>query len=170
MPMPLPTLVVPEYECVLPFGQKVTYRPFLVREEKLLYIAMETGDQKEMVKAVKEIIKNCTSVKKVDTLATFDIEYLFLKIRAKSVGEVSEFKLTCPDDGETTVEMEIEIDSIKIQKNKDHKNIIKLDDKYSMKLRYPSFDQFIDNNFEVNDNVSDVNKSLDMITSCIEMV
>ena len=94
--MPLPTLVVPEYECTLPFGQKVTYRPFLVREEKLLYMAMESQDQKEMIKAVKEIIKNCTSVKKIDTLATFDIEYLFLRIRAKSVGEVSEFKVVAP--------------------------------------------------------------------------
>ena len=77
--MPLPTLVVPEYECSLPSGQIVKYRPFLVREEKLLYIAMESGDQKEMIKAVKEIIKNCTSVKKVDNLATFEIEYLFLQ-------------------------------------------------------------------------------------------
>ena len=97
--MPLPTLVVPEYECNLPSGKKVTYRPFLVREEKLLYVAMESQDQKEMVKAVKEIIKNCTSVKNVGTLSTFDIELLFLRIRAKSVGEISEFKLTCPDDG-----------------------------------------------------------------------
>jgi hypothetical protein len=135
-------------------------------------MALESEDMKQISNGIVQILNDCILTRgvKVESLATFDIEYLFLNVRAKSVGETVEVNVTCPDDGETTVEMEIEIDSIKIQKNKDHKNIIKLDDKYSMKLRYPSFDQFIDNNFEVNQDVSDVNKSLDMITSCIEMV
>ena len=171
--MPLPKINTPTYELELPStGKKIKYRPFLVREEKILLMALESEDMKQISNGIIQILNDCIITRgvKVQTLATFDIEYLFLNVRAKSVGETVEVNITCPDDGETTVEMEIEIDSIKVQKNKGHKNIIKLDDKYSMKLRYPSFDQFIDNNFEVNDNVSDVNKSLDMITSCIEMV
>ena len=124
--MPLPKLSIPDYECTLPRGQKVTYRPFLVREEKLLYMAMETQNNKEMIKAVKEIIKNCTNVKNLSELATFDIEYLFLKIRGKSVGEVSEFKLTCPDDEKTQVEVEVNLDEVKVEIPKDHTNVIKL--------------------------------------------
>ena len=171
--MPLPKINTPTYELELPStGKKIKYRPFLVKEEKILLMALESEDMKQISNGIVQILNDCILTRgvKVESLATFDIEYLFLNVRAKSVGETVEVNITCPDDGETTVEMEIEIDSIKVQKNKDHKNIIKLDDKYSMKLRYPSFDQFIDNNFEVNDNVSDVNKSLDMITSCIEMV
>jgi len=171
--MPLPKINTPTYELELPStGKKIKYRPFLVKEEKVLLMALESEDMKQISNGIVQILNDCILTRgvKVESLATFDIEYLFLNVRAKSVGETVEVNVTCPDDGETTVEMEIEIDSIKIQKNKDHKNIIKLDDKYSMKLRYPSFDQFIDNNFEVNQDVSDVNKSLDMITSCIEMV
>ena len=171
--MPLPKINTPTYELELPStGKKIKYRPFLVKEEKILLMALESEDMKQISNGIVQILNDCILTRgvKVESLATFDIEYLFLNVRAKSVGETVEVNITCPDDGETTVEMEIEIDSIKVQKNKDHKNIIKLDDKYSMKLRYPSFDQFIDNNFEVNEDVSDVNKSLDMITSCIEMV
>ena len=171
--MPLPKINTPTYELELPStGKKIKYRPFLVKEEKILLMALESEDMKQISNGIIQILNDCIMTRgvKVQTLATFDIEYLFLNVRAKSVGETVEVNVTCPDDEETTVDMEIEIDSIKVQKNKDHKNIIKLDDKYSMKLRYPSFDQFIDNNFEVNDNVSDVNKSLNMITSCIEMV
>ena len=144
--MPLPTLVVPEYECTLPFGQKVTYRPFLVREEKLLYMAMESQDQKEMIKAVKDIIKNCTSVKKIETLATFDIEYLFLRIRAKSVGEVSEFKVIAPDDNETQVEVEVNLEEVEVIVPKEHTNKIKITDEVTLVMKYPSIDTFVKNN------------------------
>lgn len=167
MPMPLPTLVVPEYECVLPFGQKVTYRPFLVREEKLLYIAMETGDQKEMVKAVKEIIKNCTSVKKVDTLATFDIEYLFLKIRAKSVGEVSEFKLTCPDDGETQVDVEVNLDEVEVQVPDNHSNKVKITDDVTLVMKYPSIDTFVKTNLSENPGLEDI---FQLAADCVDQI
>lgn len=167
MPMPLPTLVVPEYECVLPFGQKVTYRPFLVREEKLLYIAMETGDQKEMVKAVKEIIKNCTSVKKVDTLATFDIEYLFLKIRAKSVGEVSEFKLTCPDDGETQVDVEVNLDEVEVQVPDNHSSKVKITDDVTLVMKYPSIDTFVKTNLSENPGLEDI---FQLAADCVDQI
>lgn len=171
--MPLPKINTPTYELELPStGKKIKYRPFLVKEEKILLLALESEDMKQISSGIIQILNDCILTRgvKVESLATFDIEYLFLNVRAKSVGETVEVSVTCPDDGETTVDMEIDIDSIKVQKDKNHKNIIKLDDTYSMKMKYPSFNQFIDNNFDVNEDVSDVNKSLDMITSCIEMV
>lgn len=171
--MPLPKINTPTYEMELPSsGKKIKYRPFLVKEEKILLIALETEDMKQISNGLIEILNNCIITRgiKVQSLATFDIEYLFLNARARSVGETVGVQLPCPDDDETNVDVEIDIDSIKVQKSKEHKNIIKLDNRYTMKLRYPSFEQFIGNNFELNDNVSDITKSLDMITSCIEMV
>ena len=171
--MPLPKINTPTYELELPStGKKIKYRPFLVREEKILLMALESEDMKQISSGIIQILNDCILTRgvKVQTLATFDIEYLFLNVRAKSVGESVEVTVTCPDDGETTVDMEIDIDSIKVQKDKGHKSIVKLDNKYSMKLKYPSFDQFIDSNFEVGEDTSDIGKSLDMIISCIEMV
>ena len=171
--MPLPKNSTPTYELELPSnGKKIKYRPFLVREEKILIMALESEDMKQITNAIVQILSDCILTKtiKISELSTFDIEYLFLNVRAKSVGESVEVNITCPDDEETVVQMEIEIDSIKVQKDKKHTNIIKLDDKLSMKLKYPSLDQFVENNFEVNDDQSDVDKSLGMITSCIEMV
>ena len=167
--MPLPKLSIPDYECVLPRGQKVTYRPFLVREEKLLYLAMETQDNKEMIKAVKDIIKACTNIKNVNDLATFDIEYLFLKIRGKSVGEQIEVMVTCPDDGKTQVPMSINIDSIKIHKDKKHSTDITLDDTYTLRMKYPSLNEFIKNNFGSAENMG-VDDTFDLIASCIDQV
>ena len=171
--MPLPKINTPTYELELPStGKKIKYRPFLVREEKILIMALESEDMKQITNAIIQILSDCIQTRgvKVADLSTFDIEYLFLNVRAKSVGETVEVNVTCPDDGVTTVEMEIAIDDIKVQKSKNHKNIIKLDDNLSMKLKYPSIDQFVENNFETNEETSDVNKSLDMITSCIDMI
>tara|TARA_A200000159_G_scaffold112387_1_gene105454 strand:+ start:1957 stop:2661 length:705 start_codon:yes stop_codon:yes gene_type:complete len=165
--MPLPKLSIPDYECVLPRGQKVTYRPFLVREEKLLYLAMETQDNKEMIKAVKEIIKNCTNLKKLDDLATFDIEYLFLKIRGKSVGEVSEFKITCPDDEKTQVDVEVNLDEVKVQIPKEHTTILKVTDEVTITMKYPSLDVFVKNNLVDNPGVDDLFK---LAASCTESI
>ena len=170
--MPLPKINTPTYELTLPStGKKIKYRPFLVREEKILIMALEGENNEEITNAIIQILSDCILTKGVNVskLATFDIEYLFLNVRAKSVGETVEVNVTCPDDNKTSVQMEINIDSIKVQKTKGHKNIIKLDDQYSMKLKYPSMDEFIDSNFESNQE-SDVNKSLNMITSCIEMI
>ena len=171
--MPLPKINTPTYELVLPSnGKKIKYRPFLVREEKILIMAMESEDMKQITNAIVQILSDCIISKdvKVESLSTFDIEYLFLNVRGKSVGETVEVNITCPDDGETQVEMVIDIDSIKVQKIKGHKNIIKLDDNLSMKLKYPSLEQFVENNFEVSETQSSVGQSLSMITSCIEMV
>jgi len=171
--MPLPKINTPTYELELPStGKKVKYRPFLVREEKILIMALESEDMKQITNSIVQTLSDCILNKtiKVQELSTFDIEYLFLNIRAKSVGESVEVNITCPDDGETTVSIEIDIDSIKVQKNKDHNNIIKLDDNLSMKLKYPSLEQFVENNFETSEDATDVNKSLNMIVSCIDMV
>ena len=172
--MPLPKINTPTYELVLPStGKKIKYRPFLVREEKILIMAMESEDMNQITSAIIQIITDCILAKdiKVESLATFDIEYLFLNIRAKSVGETIEVNITCPDDGETQVEMSINIDDIKVKKTRGHKNIVKLDDDISMKLKYPSLNQFIENNFEVSQtNTGDIGQSLSMISSCIEMV
>jgi len=171
--MPLPKINTPTYELTLPStGKKIKYRPFLVREEKILIMAMESEEMSEITNAIIQILGDCILSKdiKIESLATFDIEYLFLNVRAKSVGETVDVNITCPDDGETQVEMTIPVDSIRIQKTKGHKNIIKLDDDLSMKLRYPSLKQFVENNFETNDGNSDVGQSLSMISSCIEMI
>lgn len=171
--MPLPKISTPTYELELPStGKKIKYRPFLVREEKILVMALETEDMKQITNAVVQILSDCILTKNfnVSELATFDIEYLFLNVRSKSVGETVEISITCPDDNETQVNVEVDIDSIKVQKNPKHTNIIKLDDDLSMRLRYPALDQFIENNFEFKDNNSEVDKSLDMIISCIDMI
>ena len=171
--MPLPKINTPTYDLTLPStGKKIKYRPFLVREEKILIMAMESEDMSEITNSIVQILTDCilTENVKVETLSTFDIEYLFLNVRARSVGETVDVNITCPDDEETQVEMTIDIDSIKIQKTRGHKNIIKLDDDLSMKLRYPSLQQFIENNFETGENISEVGQSLSMITSCIDMI
>ena len=171
--MPLPKINTPTYDLTLPStGKKIKYRPFLVREEKILIMAMESENMTEITNAIVQILSDCILSKdvKVESLATFDIEYLFLNVRAKSVGETVDVNITCPDDGETQVEMSINIDSIKVQKTRGHKNIIKLDDELSMKLRYPSLEQFVENNFETAEGISEVGKSLSMITSCVDMI
>jgi len=170
--MPLPKINTPTYDLTLPStGKKIKYRPFLVKEEKILIMALETEDISQITNAIVEILNDCILTKgvSVSKLATFDIEYLFLNVRAKSVGESVEVNVVCPDDNKTSVQMEINLDDIKVQKTRGHKNIVKLDDQYSMKLKYPSLNQFIDSNFE-SDEESDVDKSMNMITSCIEMV
>jgi hypothetical protein len=171
--MPLPKISTPTYELELPStGKKIRYRPFLVREEKILIMALESEDTKQISNAIVQILSDCIATKtvKVQELSTFDIEYLFLNVRAKSVGETVEVNVICPDDGETSVQMEINIDDIKVQKDPNHTNIIKLDDTLSMKLKYPSLEQFVENNFEVNQTGADVDQSLAMITSCIDTV
>ena len=170
--MPLPKIATPTYELELPStGQTIQYRPFLVKEEKVLVIALESEDNKQITTAIKAVIKNCILTKgiKVETLPTFDIEYIFLNVRSRSVGESVEVSVTCPDDGKTAVDMAVNLDDIKVKKTRGHKDTIKLDDTLSMKLKYPSIKQFVENNFEV-DSDSAVAQSLSMLASCIDMI
>ena len=170
--MPLPTISTPTYELVLPSSnRKIKFRPFLVKEEKILILAMESQDTKQIANAVKNVITHCILTKgiKVDKLSTFDIEYLFLNIRGKSVGEDIEVMVTCPDDGKTQVPALINIDSIKIQKSDDHDRDIKLDEQYTLRMRYPSLNEFIKNNFATTTEMN-VDDTFDLIASCIEQV
>ena len=170
--MPLPTISTPTYELNIPSSnRKIKYRPFLVKEEKILILAMESQDTKQIARAVKDVLSKCILSKgiKVEKLSTFDIEYLFLNIRGKSVGEHIEVMVTCPDDEKTQVPMSINIDDVKVQTEEGHTTDIKLDDTYILKMKYPSLTEFIKNNF---DNMSDLNvdDTFDLIASCIDQV
>ena len=170
--MPLPKIATPTYELVIPStGKKIKYRPFLVKEEKVLVIAMESEDLSQIVNAVKDVIKSCIITRgvKVEELSTFDIEYLFLNIRGKSVGEEIEVNVYCPDDGETQVPVTIDLDDINVIKNDEHTNKIKLDENLMMEMRYPSLDEFIKNNFDFkSENAMD--QSFNLIASCINNI
>ena len=170
--MPLPKIATPTYELELPSsGETIQYRPFLVKEEKLLVIALESEDNKQITTAIKAVLKACILTKgiKVDTLPTFDIEYLFLNIRGKSVGEELEVNVYCPDDDETQVAVNINLDDIQVQKTEDHTNKIKIDDSVMMEMRYPSLEQFIKNNFDFKDE-SSMDQSFKLIASCIDKI
>jgi len=167
--MPLPKIATPTYELELPSsGETIKYRPFLVKEEKLLVIALESEDNKQITTAIKAVLKSCILSKgiKVDTLPTFDIEYLFLNIRGKSVGEELEVNVYCPDDDETQVPVTINLDDIQVQKNEDHTNKIKIDESVMMEMKYPSLEQFIKNNFDFDDKNA-MDQSFDLIAACI---
>ena len=169
--MPLPKIATPTYELELPStGKTIKFRPFLVKEEKLLVLALESDDSKEITNAIKAVLKDCIQTRgvKVETLPTFDIEYLFLNIRGKSVGEDIEVSVLCPDDGETYAEVQISIDEIEVVKDKEHNKQIKIDDKLMMEMRYPSLDQFVKSNFNFNDN--QVDQSFDLIASCVDKI
>lgn len=170
--MPLPKIATPIYELEIPsLKKKIRYRPFLVKEEKILIIAMESEDSKQIANAVKNVISNCILSKgiKVESLSTFDIEYLFLNIRGKSVGEEVDVLITCPDDGKTQVPISINLDEIKVETDPKHSRDIKLDDSLTLRMRYPSMAEFIKNNFDIADSVS-VDDTFDLIASCVDQV
>ena len=172
--MPLPKISTPTHELVLPStGKKIKYRPFLVREEKILILALESQDTKQITNAIKSTLKSCILTRgiKVEELPTFDIEYIFLNIRGKSVGESVDVVISCPDDGETKVESQIFIDEIQVQKSDKHSRDIKLDESLTLRMKYPSLSEFVQNNFDIA-NVDDISfdTSLDIISSCIDVV
>ena len=170
--MPLPKIATPTYELELPStGQTIQYRPFLVKEEKVLVIALESEDNKQITSAIKAVLKNCVLTKgiKVDHLPTFDIEFLFLNIRGKSVGEELEVNIICPDDEETQVPVVIDLDDIKVQKDENHTNKIKLDASLMMEMKYPSLDQFIKSNFDFNEKNA-MDQSFDLIAGSIDKI
>ena len=170
--MPLPKIATPSYELELPSsGKTIKYRPFLVKEEKVLVIAMESEDTKQITNAIKAVLKSCVQTKgiKIEALPTFDIEYLFLNIRGKSVGEELEVNIICPDDGETSVPVMIALEDIQVDKSDDHSPQIKLDSKLMMEMKYPSLDEFIKNNFDFNEE-NQMDQSFQLIASCIDKI
>jgi TusA-related sulfurtransferase len=170
--MPLPKITTPTYELELPStGKTVKYRPFLVKEEKVLVIALESEDNRQITNAIKAVLKSCVQTKgvRVETLPTFDIEYLFLNIRGKSVGEQLEVNIVCPDDNETQVPVFINLDDIEVEKSEEHSNKIKLDSNLMMEMKYPSLEQFIKSNFDFNDE-NQMDQSFQLIASCIDKI
>ena len=172
--MPLPTIETPTYELKVPSsGKKIKYRPFLVKEEKILIIALESKDQNEITNAVKDVLKKCILTRgvKVDDFPTFDIEYIFLNIRAKSIGEDIKMTVTCPDDGETKVPVTVYVDEIEVIKPEGHETDIVIDDKLTLRMKYPSLNQFVENNFEVDDDPETlVNKTFKVVADCMDTV
>jgi len=169
--MPLPKISTPTYDLVLPSnGKKIKYRPFLVREEKVLILALESQDIKQISNAIKSTLKSCVQTRgvKIDDLPSFDIEYIFLNVRAKSVGESLDLVITCPDDNETTVNAQIYTDDIEVVKDPEHDIEIPLDAKLTLKMKYPSMDQFIKNNFDIGD--ATVDESFEIVASCIDTI
>ena len=170
--MPLPKIATPTYELILPStGKTIKYRPFLVKEEKILILALESEDPKQITNAIKTTLKSCISTRgvKVEDLPTFDIEYIFLNIRGKSVGESIDVLVTCPDDGETQVEQKVYIDEIRVEKNEKHNPDIKLDHSLTLRMKYPSLNEFVKNNFSISDD-NTLQASMDIIASCIDVV
>ena len=165
--MALPIIETPTYELTLPSQDEIVkYRPFLVKEEKLMLIALESGEEKEINIATKTILDACTFNKlKIEDLPTFDIEYMFLQIRAKSVGEISRLSIKCPDDNETLVEVDIDLSKIECHKEVGHNNNIKITDDVGLILNYPNVDTMksLDNNDETG-------ATFDVITSCISQI
>ena len=172
--MPLPTITTPTYELSLPStGKKIKYRPFLVKEEKILILALETRDQNQITNAVKDVLKKCVITRgiRIDDLPTFDIEYLFLNIRAKSIGEDINMIVTCPDDRKTEVDVTVYVDEIKVIKSKEHVKDITLDKDMTLRMKYPSLNQFIETNFDTEEeSQTTVDKTFQLIADCMDTV
>lgn len=167
--MALPKVAKITHELVIPSsGKKIKFRPFLVKEEKVLILAQESGSQSEMARAIKDVITACVQTRgfKVDDLATFDIEYIFLAIRGKSVGEEVEIIVTCPDDEKTTVPVSVFLDDIEVVIDEEHTRDIKLDDTLSLRMKYPTIEMVMES---AGDNVG-IEDSLELIAGCIEMI
>ena len=172
--MPLPTIATPTYELTLPStGKKIKYRPFLVKEEKLLILALDSKNQIEITNSVKDVLKKCVITRgvKVDDLPTFDIEYLFLNIRAKSVGEDINIIVICPDDKKTEVPVTIFVDEIEVVKMKGHTTDVSLGKDMTLRMKYPSLNQFIENNFDMDDrSKTSVDKTFQLVADCMDTV
>jgi len=170
--MPLPKPTVPTYELELPStGKKIKYRPFLVKEEKILLLAMESENEKEIENAVKDILKNCILTRgiKPEDLASFDLEYLFLKIRAASAGEEISMKVTCLDDNQTVVDVNINLNDIEVYKPEGHTNKIMVDDSIGIVMKYPAMNNFINITLLEND-LETTDEVFDMLTGCIDQI
>ena len=166
--MPLPKIATPTYELVLPSsGRKIKYRPFLVKEEKILIIALESQDQKQIASAVKSILTGCILTKgtKVDKLSTFDIEYLFLNVRGKSVGEQIEVMVTCPDDNTTKVQVDVDLTKIECHKEVGHDTNIRLTDEIGLVMDYPKVSSVQELDLE-----NEMESTFEVIKSCIRQV
>ena len=169
--MALPELDTPTYRLTLPSTKKeIQYRPFLVKEQKLLMMAQESEDDNQVIDMVSQVVSACTFEKiDVNTSPMFDIEYIFLQIRGKSVGETIDLVVTCGDDGVTEVPITVNIDDIQVKKSDDHSTDIELADGYSVRMKYPSISQFVETNFQ-DESKDQVEKSFNIVANSIDMV
>jgi hypothetical protein len=177
--MPLPKIITSQYELILPSTEKtIKYRPFIVKEEKILLEAVESKNETQIINAIKQILKGCIITKgiKVEELPSFDIEYIFLNVRAKSAGENLDLIITCGDDGETKVPVTVFIDEIKVQKDPEHARDLALQDNLILRMKYPSLKQFVESSFtfekseEKESTVENINKSFKIIASCMDVI
>ena len=173
--MPLPKVVAPTFELqLISTGKKVKYRPFLVKEEKVLLIALENGSDADISATLKSVLKSCIVTRGVDVekLPSFELEYLFLNIRGKSIGESVELLVTCQDDGKTKVPLSIKMSDIKLEVPNGHTDMIKLDGDINIKMRYPSMQQFLDNNFITGeeDSAKRIDRAFDAVVDCIDTI
>jgi len=165
--MALPKLATAKYELTLPStGKKVEYRPFLVKEEKILLTAQATGEESDMLRAVEQIIENCTfGTLKTGDLPFFDIEYVFIKLRSKSIGEVATVKLLCPDDNTTRVEVDINLDEVECVRDVSHNAEIKLTDGVGLTMDYPRIDSLT-----AMTKVSETEAGFKIVKGCISSI
>ena len=163
--MSLPKISVPTYTLIIPStGKKIQYRPFLTKEEKILLIALESEDDEQIITSIKNIISSCVNTEiNVSDLSIFDIEYIFLNLRARSVGEIIELKITCPDDDTTQVNVKINIDDIKVEKNPKHSSEIKINEDILLKMKYPNIDTLLEDH-------ENVDETIDVIAKCISKI
>ena len=163
--MSLPKISVPTYTLIIPStGKKIQYRPFLTKEEKILLIALESEDDEQIITSIKNIITSCVKTEiNVSDLSIFDIEYIFLNLRARSVGEIIELKITCPDDDTTQVNVKINIDDIKVEKNPKHSSEIKINEDILLKMKYPNIDTLLEDH-------ENVDETIDVIAKCISKI
>ena len=172
--MPLPKVVAPTFELqLISTGKKVKYRPFLVKEEKVLLIALENGSDADISATLKSVLKSCIITRGIDVekLPSFELEYLFLNIRGKSIGESVELLVTCQDDKETKVPLKINMSEIKLEVPEGHTDMIKLGGDINIKMKYPSMQQFLDNNFVGSGEGTDrIDKAFDAVVSCIDQI
>ncbi len=167
--MALPKVALPTYELEIPSnGKKIKYRPFVVKEEKLLLLALESGDDKQIEDATRTLLKNCITTRvKLEDLAIFDLEYIFLQIRAVSVGEVVEMLLTCEDDGETQVKYNLNLTDVQVIKSEDHSSKIMLSDSMGLIMKYPSFEEFVKVSIIAKDTSEQV---IEIMGKCVDQI
>ena len=172
--MPLPKVVAPTFELQLITGKKVKYRPFLVKEEKVLLIALENGSDADISATLKSVLKSCILTRGVDVekLPSFELEYLFLNIRGKSIGESVDLLVTCQDDKKTKVPLTIKLSDIKLDVPDTHSDMIKLEGDVNIKMKYPSMQQFLDNNFIAGElsSADRIDRAFDAVVDCIDTI
>ena len=172
--MPLPKVVAPTFELQLITGKNVKYRPFLVKEEKVLLIALENGSDADISATLKSVLKSCILTRGVDVekLPSFELEYLFLNIRGKSIGESVDLLVTCQDDKKTKVPLTIKLSDIKLDVPDTHSDMIKLEGDVNIKMKYPSMQQFLDNNFIAGElsSADRIDRAFDAVVDCIDTI